>query len=65
MTFGEAIALMGREESYRATVYAMNTLLLEKGVYKAEEFERLFCEYAQNFKNGFRGKGQKKSKKNS
>ena len=28
-----------------ATVYAMNTLLIHKGVYTAEEFEHLFAEW--------------------
>jgi hypothetical protein len=55
MTFKEAINLMGENESFRATVYAMNTLLIKKGVYKSSEFEQLFCEYAINLQRGFRG----------
>jgi hypothetical protein len=55
MSFNEAIDLLGRDEAFRATVYAMNTLLIQKGVYSAKEFEALFCEHAENFKNGFRG----------
>jgi hypothetical protein len=56
MTFKEAFQLMGKDEAFRATVYAMNTLLIEKGVYTAEEFEKLFCEHAVNFKRSFCGK---------
>jgi hypothetical protein len=53
VTFNEAFELMGRDEAFRATVYAMNTLLIKKGVYTSEEFERLFCEHAINFKRSF------------
>jgi len=55
MTFKEAIRLMGEDESFRATIYAMNTLLIKKGVYKSAEFEQLICEYAINQQRGFRG----------
>ena len=55
MTFKEALNLMGEDESFRATVYAMNTLLIKKGVYKSSEFEQLVCEHAVNFKRSFRG----------
>jgi hypothetical protein len=58
MSFDEAFELMGRDEAFRATIYAMNTLLMNKGIYTAEEFQDLFIEHAINFKNGFRGKGQ-------
>ncbi|MGB2672083.1 MAG: hypothetical protein WA621_20760 [Candidatus Acidiferrum sp.] len=53
MTFKEALNLMGEDESFRATVYAMNTLLIKKGVYKSSEFEQLVCEHAINFKRSF------------
>ena len=53
VTFNEAFELMGRDEAFRATVYAMNTLLIKKGVYTTEEFEKLFCEHAINFKRSF------------
>jgi len=58
MSFDEAISLLGKEEAFRATVYAMNTLLLRKGIYSAEEFETLFCQHAKNYLNGFSGKAQ-------
>lgn len=44
---------MGRDQVFRATVYAMNTLLIKKGVYTSEEFEQLFCEHLVNFKRSF------------
>jgi hypothetical protein len=53
MTFEESYKLMGRDESFRATVYAMNTLLLKKGVYTSKEFEQHFREHAINFKRSF------------
>jgi hypothetical protein len=53
MTFEESYKLMGRDESFRATVYAMNTLLIKKGFYTSKEFEQLFCEHAIDFKRNF------------
>ena len=50
MTFEEAYELIGRDEAFRATIYAMNTLLTNKGIYSAEEFEALFIEHAINFR---------------
>ena len=34
-----------RNESFRATVYAMNTLLIHKGIYTHNEFQDLFVEW--------------------
>jgi hypothetical protein len=45
MSFEEALNLASREESFKATVYAMNTLLIDKGIYTREEFESLFVEW--------------------
>ena len=53
MKFNDAFKLMGRNESFRATVYAMNTLLIKKGFYTSKEFEQLFCEHAINFLRSF------------
>jgi hypothetical protein len=36
-----------RDERFMATVYAMNSLLIHKGVYSAEEFESVFVEWVQ------------------
>jgi hypothetical protein len=46
MTFTEAIELLSRDERFKATISAMNTLLIEKGVYTQEEFEAYFCQWA-------------------
>lgn len=45
MSFEEALSLASRDESFKATVYAMNTLLIGKGIYTQEEFESLFVEW--------------------
>ncbi|HEX6804184.1 MAG TPA: hypothetical protein VF133_10940 [Terriglobales bacterium] len=38
---------LSRDERFRATVYAMNTLLVQKGIYSPEEFEFQFRQFAQ------------------
>lgn len=43
----EAVKLLSREERFMATVAAMNTLLIEKGVYTQQEFDEIFCDWAQ------------------
>ncbi|HUK87541.1 MAG TPA: hypothetical protein VLT85_07730 [Terriglobales bacterium] len=45
MSFEEALQLASRDESFQATVYAMNTLLIHKGIYTQAEFEALFVEW--------------------
>ena len=45
MSFEDALNLASRDDSFKATVYAMNTLLISKGVYTREEFEALFVEW--------------------
>lgn len=47
MSFEEALTMMSRDEGFKATVYAMNTLLIHKGVYTQEEFETLFIEWVE------------------
>jgi hypothetical protein len=47
MSFQEALETLSRDERFKATVYAMNSLLIQKGVYAAEEFERMFTEWAE------------------
>jgi hypothetical protein len=47
ISFNEAMERMSRDDRFRATVYAMNTLLVQKGVYSPEEFEFQFCQFAQ------------------
>jgi len=38
---------LSREERFRATVYSMNTLLVQKGIYSPEEFEFRLRQFAQ------------------
>lgn len=45
MSFEEALKLASRDEAFKATIYAMNTLLIDKGIYTREEFESLFVEW--------------------
>jgi hypothetical protein len=61
MSFDEAMALLSRDERFKATVYAMNTLLIQKGLYSVEEFQQLFIEHAVNYKNGFNGRTAKEA----
>lgn len=35
---------LNEAEGCQASVYALNTLLIGKGIYTEEEFEELFCE---------------------
>jgi hypothetical protein len=43
----EAMERMSRDDRFRATIYAVNTLLVQKGIYSPEEFEFQFCQFAQ------------------
>lgn len=45
MSFEEALAAASRDEGFKATVYAINTLLIRKGVYTQEEFQSFFVEW--------------------
>lgn len=47
MSFEEALEMASRDEGFKATVYAMNTLLIHKGIYTQEEFQTLFIEWVQ------------------
>jgi hypothetical protein len=45
--FDEAMDRLSREERFHATIYAMNTLLVQKGIYSPAEFEFQFRQFAQ------------------
>lgn len=47
ISFEGAMEKLSRDDRFRATVYAMNTLLVQKGVYSPEEFELQFRQFAQ------------------
>lgn len=46
ISFEEAMNRLSRDDRFRATVYAMNTLLVQKGIYSPEEFELQFRQFA-------------------
>ncbi len=50
ISFEDAMEVLSRDERFKATVYAMNTLLVEKGIYSPEEFEFHFRQWAQKVK---------------
>jgi hypothetical protein len=52
MSFQEALETLSRDERFKATVYAMNSLLIQKGVYAPEEFEQMFKEWAEKERRG-------------
>ena len=41
------MTVLSRDDRFKATIYAMNTLLIHKGIYTHEEFEQLFVEWAK------------------
>jgi hypothetical protein len=45
--YEEALERLGDIEALKATIYAMNTLLIQKGYYSAEEFRFQFRQSAQ------------------
>ena len=46
MTFEEAMNSLTRDERFKATVSAMNALLIVKRIYTQQEFEIFFCQWA-------------------
>jgi hypothetical protein len=63
MSFEEAMQLANRDERFKATLYAMNTLLIHKGVYTAEEFQQLFSEWVgKEVKNNARSEQHSKAR---
>lgn len=47
ISFEDAMEKLSRDDRFWATVYAMNTLLVQKGIYSPEEFEFQFRQFAQ------------------
>ena len=45
--YEEAIERLSDDQKFKATVYAMNTLLIEKEIYTSEEFRFHFRQSAQ------------------
>jgi len=47
MSFEEALAVASRDDGFKASVYAMNILLIHKGIYTQQEFQTLFVEWIE------------------
>ena len=47
MSYEEAMHVASRDEAFKATIYAMNTLLISKGIYTQDEFQQLFTEWVK------------------
>lgn len=47
ISYKQAIEQLSRDERFKATVYAMNSLLVQKGVYSPDEFEFQVRQWAQ------------------
>jgi hypothetical protein len=47
MSYEEAMNLASRDEAFKATIYAMNTLLIHRGIYTQQEFQDLFVEWVR------------------
>jgi hypothetical protein len=47
MSYEEAVERVSRDEAFKATVYAMNTLLIHKGIYTADEYRERFVEWVE------------------
>jgi len=54
VSYEQILERLSRDDRFKATVYAMNTLLIHKGIYTQKEFQELFVEWASkqgNFSN--------------
>ncbi len=56
MSFQEALKVLSRNDRFKATVYAMNTLLIHKDIYTQQEFQKLFAEWAASQRKIFHRK---------
>jgi len=56
ISFEDAMKKLSRDDRFRATLYAMNTLLVQKGIYSPEEFQLQFRQFApKQFSQGNSG----------
>jgi hypothetical protein len=46
-SFEDVMRKLSRDNRFRTTIYAMNTLLVQKGIYSPEEFEFQFRQFAK------------------
>lgn len=54
MSYENALDILSRDDRFKATVYAMNTLLIHKGIYTQQEFQQLFVEWAVKEESKYR-----------
>ena len=47
ISFKRAMKTLSRDDRFHATAYAMNTILVQKGIYSLKEFELHFRQFAQ------------------
>jgi len=47
LSYEKAMLLASRDEAFKATIYAMNTLLVHKGIYTQDEFQKVFVEWVE------------------
>lgn len=47
MSYDEAVERASRDEAFKATVYAINTLLIHKGIYTTDEYRQRFVEWVE------------------
>ena len=47
LSYEKAMRLASRDEAFKATIYAMNTLLVHKGIYTQGEFQKVFVEWVE------------------
>lgn len=52
MSLEEAMQVLSRDERFMATIYALRTLLVEKGILSPEELDYHFRQWAQKYKRG-------------
>jgi hypothetical protein len=56
MSYDEAMQLVSRDEAFKATVYAMNTLLIHRGIYTQGEFQQLCIEWVKKEESNLLGR---------
>ena len=42
MSYEKALAILARDDKFKSTIYAINTLLIHKGIYSQREFQQHF-----------------------
>jgi hypothetical protein len=61
MSYENALDILSRDDRFKATVYAMNSLLIHKGIYTQQEFQQLFVEWAFKEESKYRQRAVEKT----